>query len=101
MARRTSKSKSKKKERLIYQAPSVKCEYGVKSNYSLVSSELEIGHYCGHMIDYDEVGYFCGNHEIVFCFFCKGIYDIIYRLNRAQGNASGNVMMVKLSSWMN
>ena len=75
------KAKQKKKERLIYKAPSVKCEYGVKSNYGLVPSELGIGYYCGHMIDYDEVGYFCGNHKIilldvyhiifvVFCFFC-------------------------------
>ena len=64
------KAKQKKKERLIYKAPPVKCECGVNSNYGLVPSELGIGHYCGHMIDYDEVGYFCGNHEIVFCFFC-------------------------------
>ena len=28
-------------------------------------------------------------------------YDIIFCLNRALGNAGGNVMMVKLSSWMN
>ena len=64
------KAKQKKKERLIYKAPPVKCECGVKSNYGLVSSELGIGYYCGHMVDYDEVGYFCGKHEIVFCFFC-------------------------------
>ena len=63
------KAKQKKK-RLIYKAPPVKCECGVKSNYGLVPSELGIGHYCGHMIDYDEVGYFCGNHKIVFYFFC-------------------------------
>ena len=65
-----SKTKKKKKERLIYKAPPVKYECGVKSNYGLVPSDLEIGHYCGHMVDYDEVGYFCGKHEIVFCFFC-------------------------------
>ena len=64
------KAKEKKKERLIYKAPPVKCECGVKSNYGLVPSELGVGHYCGHMVDYDEVGYFCGKHEIVFCFFC-------------------------------
>ena len=28
-------------------------------------------------------------------------YDIIFRLNRALGNVGGNVIMVKLSSWMN
>ena len=69
MAGRTTKVKEKKKERVIYKAPPV-CECGVKSNCGLVPSELGIGHYCGHMIDYDEVGYFYGNHEIVFCFFC-------------------------------
>ena len=49
------------------------------------------------MVDYDEVGYCCGKHEIVFCSFAK-TYDLIFRLNRALGNAGGNVMMVKLSS---
>ena len=44
--------KEKKKERVIYKAPPVMCEYGVKSNYSLVPLELGIGHYCGHMIEY-------------------------------------------------
>ena len=52
------KAKKKKKERLIYKAPLVKCECGVKSNYGLVPSELGIGHYYAHMVDYDEVGYF-------------------------------------------
>ena len=47
------------------------CECGVKSNYGLVPSELGIGHYWGHMDEYDEVGYFCGKHEIIFCFFAK------------------------------
>ena len=46
------------------------CECGVKSNYGLVPSELGIGHYCGHMVDYDEVDYFCGKYEIIFCLFC-------------------------------
>ena len=77
------------------------CECGVKSNYGLVPSELGIGHYCGHMVKYREVHYFCGKHEIVFCFFCKDIYDIIFLLNRALGNVGANVTMVKLSSWMN
>jgi len=64
------KAKKKKKERLIYKAPLVKCECGVKANYGLVPLDLGIGHWCGHMVEYDEVGYCCGNHEIVFCFFC-------------------------------
>ena len=64
------KPKEKKKERVIYKAPPVMCECGVKSNYGLVPSELGIGHYCGHMVEYDKVGYFCGKYEIVFYFFC-------------------------------
>jgi hypothetical protein len=47
------------------------CEYGVKSNYKLVPSELGIGYYCGHMVDYDGVGYCCGKHEIVFVFLLQ------------------------------
>ena len=58
------KVKEKKKERIIIEAPPVTCECGVKANYVLVPSELEIGHWCGHMVDYDEVGYCCGKHEI-------------------------------------
>ena len=49
------KVKKKKKERVIYKAPPVMCECGVKFNYGLVHSKLGIGHYCGHMVDYDEV----------------------------------------------
>ena len=92
--------KEKKKERVIYKAPPVMCECGVKSNYGLVPSELRIDHYCSHMIDYDEVGYYCGKHEIVFFSFAK-TYDLIFCLNRALGNTGENVMMVKLSYWIN
>jgi hypothetical protein len=46
------------------------CECGVKANYDLVPLELGIGHWCGHMVDYDEVGYCCGKYEIIF-FFCE------------------------------
>ena len=65
------KVKEKKKEMVIYKTPPVMCECGVKSNYGLVPSELGIGHYCDHMIEYDDdVRYFCGKHGIIFCFFC-------------------------------
>ena len=93
------KEKEKKKETVIFKAPPVMCECGVKANYGLVPSELGVGHYCGHMVDYDEVGYCCGNMKSFFSF--PKSYDLIFRLNRALGNASGNLMMVKLSSWMN
>jgi hypothetical protein len=52
------------------------------------------------MVDYDEVGYCCGKHEIVFFLSFAKTYDIIFCLNRALGNASGNLMPLKLSSWM-
>jgi hypothetical protein len=67
------KEKEKKKQRLIYRAPPVMCECGVKSNCGLVPSELSIGHYCGHMVGYNEVGYFCGKHEIVFYFLLQQV----------------------------
>jgi hypothetical protein len=54
-----SKEKEKekeKKEKLIYRNPPVMCECGVQSNYGLVPSSLGIGHYCSHMVDYNEVG---------------------------------------------
>ena len=93
------KEKEKKKERVIFKAPHVMCECCVKSNYGLVPSEIGICHYYVHMVDYDEVGYCCGKYEIIFFSFAK-TYDLIFRLNRALGNARGNLMMVKLSSWM-
>jgi hypothetical protein len=62
-----------KEERVIFKAPLVMCECGVKPNYGLVPSELEIGHWCDHMVDYDEVGHCCGKHEIVFFIFCKDL----------------------------
>ena len=65
------KVKEKKKERVIYKAPPVMCECGVKSNYGIVPLELEIGHYCGHMVEYDEVGYFCGKMKSYFISFAK------------------------------
>jgi hypothetical protein len=89
------KEKENKKERVIFKAPHVMCECGFKSDYGLVPSELGIGHYCGHMDDYDEVGYWCGKYEIIFFSFAK-TYDLIFRFNRALGNASGKLMMVKL-----
>jgi hypothetical protein len=65
------KTKEKKKERVIFKAPPVMCECGVKANYGLVPSELGIGHWCGHMVDYDEVGHSCGKHEIVFFYLLQ------------------------------
>jgi hypothetical protein len=63
------KAKENKKERIIIEAPPVMCECGVKANYGLVPSELGIDHWCGHMVGYDEVGYCCGKHKIIFFFY--------------------------------
>jgi hypothetical protein len=68
----SSKAKKKKKERIIIEAPPIMCECGVKVNYGLIPSELGIGHWCGHMVDFDEVGYCCEKHEIIF-FFCEDL----------------------------
>jgi hypothetical protein len=75
------------------------CECGVKANYSLVPSELGMGHYCGYMIDYDEVGYCCGKHEIILFSFAKSYY-LFFLFEQSTRNASGKLIMVKLSSWM-
>ena len=34
----------------------VLCKCGIESKYGLVPSELGVGYFCGHMVDYDEVG---------------------------------------------
>ena len=65
------KAKQKKKERLIYKAPPVKCECGVNSNYGLVPSELEICHYYGHMVEYEEVHFFVVNMKSYFVSFAQ------------------------------
>ena len=65
------RQRKRREKRLIYKTPPVMCEYGVKSNYSLIPLELGIGYYCGHMVDYDEVGYFCGNMKSYFVSFAK------------------------------
>ena len=44
----------------------VKCKCGVQANYGLVPTEFGIGHWCGHMVDYDEVG----NRIVAYLKFC-------------------------------
>ena len=34
------------------------CKCGIEAKYGLVPSELGVGYFCGHMVDYDEVGIF-------------------------------------------
>jgi hypothetical protein len=34
----------------------VLCKCGIEAKYGLVPSKLGVGYFCGHMVDYDEVG---------------------------------------------
>jgi hypothetical protein len=34
----------------------VLCKCGIGAKYGLVPSEFGVGYFCGHMVDYDEVG---------------------------------------------
>ncbi|KAF8664057.1 hypothetical protein HU200_054966 [Digitaria exilis] len=62
-------SKKKEKERCI--APNRLCYCGIKANYGVVPSELEIGDYRGHMVGDDLVSfvfYFCMFHTLLHFF---------------------------------
>jgi hypothetical protein len=50
------------------------------------------------MVDYDEVGYFCGKHEIVFHFVLQPVLIYFVRSNRALVNASGNLTRVETNA---
>ena len=67
-----TKGKEKKERNGNFQSTSCHVRCGVKTNYGLVPSKLGIDHWCGHMVDYDEVGYCCEKHEIIF-FFCEDL----------------------------
>jgi hypothetical protein len=43
----------------------VLCKCGLEAKYGLVPSELGVGYFCGHMVDYDEVGIFL--HQLQCC----------------------------------
>jgi hypothetical protein len=44
-------------------------KYGIEAKYGLVPSELGVGYFCGHMVDYDEVG--------IYLFFCTSCNVIV------------------------
>jgi hypothetical protein len=63
----------------------------------LVPSELGIGYWRSHMVNYDEVGnYYCYKKSFHNCF--ANTYDLFLCLNRAPGNATGKPMKGR-SSW--
>jgi hypothetical protein len=70
------KQKENKKQSVIYRSLVVMCKCRVESNYGLVPSGLGIGHYYGHMVDYDEVGYFSGKHGMYFIFLSKILINL-------------------------
>jgi hypothetical protein len=55
----------------------VLCKCGIEAKYGLVPSELDVGYFCGHMVDYDEVDiYFfvcisCNVAPVLTVFFCR------------------------------
>jgi hypothetical protein len=34
----------------------VLCKCGIEAKYGVVPSELGVGYFCGHLVDYDKVG---------------------------------------------
>ena len=42
----------------------VLCKCGIEAKYGLVPSELGVGYFCGHMVDYDERYLFIVLHQL-------------------------------------
>jgi hypothetical protein len=66
------------------------CKCGIEAKYGLVPSELGVGYFCGHMVDYDEVGIY-----LFFCTSCNVIAVLTIFFCRRRGNAVGRVTMTK------
>jgi hypothetical protein len=67
----------------------VLCKCGIEAKYGLVPFELGVGYFCGHMVDYDEVG--------IYSFICTS-FNVIAVLTifcRRRGNAVGRVTTTK------
>jgi hypothetical protein len=67
----------------------VLCKCGIEAKYGLVPSELGVGYFCGHMVDYDEVG--------IYLLFAPALMLHPYLLFfcRRRGNAVGRVTTTK------
>jgi hypothetical protein len=61
LARGRGKEKEKNQWAEELKFDPVLCKCGIEAKYGLVPSELGVGYFCGHMVDYDEVG-------IIYCF---------------------------------
>jgi hypothetical protein len=86
-------AKAKEKERIIILALPVLCKCGVEAHYGLVRSERGTGHWCGHMVDYDEVGYFLENLK----WNLLHVMAYIFCLNKALENVNRSLMMVEMN----
>ena len=88
--------KKKKNDRIITAAPPVKCKCGVEASYGLVPSELGVGYFCGHMVDYDVVSsYFFDSARTTICVLTN--YHLLFNI-RALGNVTGSIGMGKETS---
>jgi hypothetical protein len=65
------------------------CKCGIETKYGLFPSDLSVGYFCGHMVDYDEVG--------IYFLFTLAAMLRPYLLNfcRRRGNMVGRVMTTK------
>jgi hypothetical protein len=71
-ARGKGKEKNQWAEELKFDPVLYKC--GNEAKYGLVPSELGVGYFCGHMVDYDEVGIFFALAVMLYrylLFFCR------------------------------
>jgi hypothetical protein len=89
--------KKKKKDRIITPAPPVKCKCGVEASYGLVPSELGVGYFCGHMVDYDEVSSCCFFNSVRTTICVLTNYHLLFNI-RALGNVTGSIGMGKETS---
>jgi hypothetical protein len=68
LARGRGKGKEKNQWAEELKFDPVLCKYGIEAKSGLVPSELGVGYFCGHMVDYDEVGIY-----LLFCTSCNVI----------------------------
>jgi hypothetical protein len=66
LARGRGKGKEKNQWAEELKFDPVLCKCGIEAKYGLVPSELGVGYFYGHMVDYDEVGIY-----LLFCTSCN------------------------------
>jgi hypothetical protein len=81
LARGRGKGKEKNQWAEELKFDPVLCKCGIEAKYGLVPSELSVGYFCGHMVDYDEVGIY-----LLFCIRCN-IIPVLTIFCRRRGNA--------------